>query len=186
MLEAVDRREVDTCPDRVRRWASEFKPGDEILEIGFGRGAIPQALIDADLRLYLIEASLARLSVFRRMFPEVPSACSDTIGCTIFKRTFDGVILCCSAGATPNSVSPELLSRVERVLRFGGRLLVIAASRPSTSKHLLSEDWRSRPSNDQCERILRNLGLDVETDVSNQSDNAYISAIKHIHAGVPY
>ena len=186
MLETIHRPETDSCPDRVRRWASEFKPGNEILEIGFARGAIPQALIDAELRIYLAEASPARLGIFRKMFPEVPSACSDTIGCTFFNRTFDGVILCCSTGTMPNSIRPELLSRIERVLRSGGRLLVISASQSSPSKHLSGEDWCFRPSSDECERILGNLGLDVEKDVSHPNGDGYISAIKHVHAGGPY
>src|SRR5579863_6784117 len=94
IIEAYERREIDNGAEAVLHWAHGFKPGDEVLQIGFGRGAITQLLIDAGLRLSMAESSLNRLGIFQDLFPEVPSECSQVENCRFFSRSFDGVIVC--------------------------------------------------------------------------------------------
>lgn len=76
-VEAYSRRLIDKCAATVRQWSHGFPPDADVLQIGFEGGAIPQLLIDAGLRLHLVEASCTRLRIFRQVFAELPSACSE-------------------------------------------------------------------------------------------------------------
>ncbi len=184
--EANRRSNSDACVATVRRWTHEFPPEADILQIGFEGGAIPQLIIDAGLRLHLVDASRGRLGIFRQMFPEVRSACSDTPGCTLFNRTFDGVLVNNDIRTMPKEMGAAQLSRIERLLRAGGRLLIII--RPDCRT---SVDFRSAPeaissAKEAFERDLLNLGLHVLPQLHDRSENEYVCATKHVQAGVPH
>jgi len=172
---------IDASVETVRQWTHGFRPDAEVLEIGFESGAIPQLLIDAGLCLHLVEASVARLGIFQQMFPEVSSACSETKGCALFSRTFDGVLLCSSTRAMLESKQIALLPRIERLLCTGGRLLIII---PPQNQVPVELDCESSAKN-VCERVLRNSGLDILPGLLDRSGYEYVSAVKHVHAGVP-
>ena len=183
MIEAHNRGGFDTDAEAVRDWVCGFEPGAEVLEIGFWRSVIPQLLIDAGLRLHLVEGSIPRLSRFQRLFPEVPSDYLQRKECTLFSRTFDGVIVC---GFTPLVQEPTqiaLLAKIERVLRAGGRLLIILPPPASMPAGFKRESWS--PESGAYEAILWNLGLEVQPDLVDQCGNRYICAVKHVQAGVP-
>jgi len=179
---ATSRSSIDTAIDTVRQWTHGFRPEAEVLEIGFESGAIPQVLIDASLSLRLVEASQTRLGIFRRMFPEVPSACSETKSCAFFSRTFDGVLLCGSRRAMLEPKQVALLAKIERLLRGGGRLLIILSPQSQEAVDLYGE----ASARDVCERVLRYSGLDILPGVFDRSGNEYISAVKYVCAGVPH
>ena len=176
------RSPIDTAVDTVRQWTRSFRPEAEVLEIGFESGAIPQVLIDASLSLHLVEASQTRLGIFRRMFPEVPSACSEAKDCAFFSRTFDGVLLCGSTGAMLEPKQVALLARIERLLRAGGRLLIILPPQNQEAVDLNGE----ASAKDVCERVLSYSGLDILPGLLDRSGNEYVSAAKHVQAGVPH
>ena len=184
MIETPNRGEINTGNEAVRQWANGFIPGAEILEIGFGRGAIPQSLIDAGLRLHLVEASIPRLRKFRQLFPEVPSECSQSKGCTFFGRTFDGVLVCGLAPSVPESREIELLSRIERLLSSGGRLLVVFTPPVSAPAGFKKETLSAR-ANETYKTILWNLGLEVQPDLIDKNGHRHVCAVKHVQAGVP-
>jgi SAM-dependent methyltransferase len=184
MIEAYNRSEIDTGTEAVRHWANGFKPGADVLEIGFWRCAIPQLLIDAGLRLHLVEASISRLSRFQQLFPEVPSECLQGNRCMVFSRTFDGVIVCSLTHSVPEPTQIALLARIERVLRAGGRLLVIFPPPASMPAGFKIQSWSHRAKG-SYEGILWNLGLEVQPDLVDQSGNQYVCAVKHVQAGVP-
>jgi hypothetical protein len=182
--EAYGGNPIDACAETVRQWTHGFRPGAEILQIGFEGGTIPQLLIDASLCLHLAEASRTRLGMFRQMFPEVPSACSESAGCDLFSRTFDGVLVCSSMRSMPE-VRVAQLPRIERLLRAGGRLLIIIQLENQTPIDIREESVSMRFAKDASERILRNLGLDILPSLLDRSGYEYVSAVKHVHAGVP-
>lgn len=182
LTEASRRSPIDTAVDTVRQWTIGFRPEAEVLQIGFESVAIPQVLIDASLSLHLVEASQTRLGIFRRMFPEVPSACSEAIGCTFFSRTFDGVLLCGSTRAMLEPKQVALLARIERLLRVGGRLLIILPPQNQEAVDLNGE----ASARDVFERILGYSGLDILPGLLDRSGNEFVSAVKHVLAGVPY
>jgi len=180
--EASRRSPIDTAVDTVRQWTHGFRPEAEVLEIGFESGAIPQALIDASLSLHLVEASHTRLGIFRQMFPEVPSACSEAKGCALFSRTFDGVLLCGSTRAMLETKQVALLARIERLLRAGGRLLIILPPQNLEAIDLNGE----ASAREVCEKVLRYSGLDILPGLLDRSGNEFVSAVKHVCAGVPH
>lgn len=184
IIKAYDRSRIDGA-EEIRHWADGFKPGAEVLEIGFGRDAIPQLLIDAGLQLYLVESSPSRLGLFQGLFPEVPSDYSRTEECWFFNRTFDGVIVCGLTNLTSKPLQIALLAKIERVLCAGGRLMVIFPPRSSMPVEFQRAVWTSRPASGAYEAILWNLGLEVQSDFVDQSGNEYVSAVKHVLAGVP-
>lgn len=178
--------QINTCVDAVRRWTHGFRPDAEVLQIGFESGAIPQLLIDAGLRLHLVEASRTRLRVFRQMFEEVPSACSEATACALFGRTFDGVLLCASTRTMPDVLGVAQLAGIERLLRAGGRLLIIISPEPKAPTDLRGEPKSANSAKDRCEKILSNSGLDILPRLLDLSGYEYVSAVKHVQAGVPH
>lgn len=180
--EAYSRRLIDTCTATVRQWSHEFPPDAHVLQIGFEGGAIPQLLIDAGLRLHLVEASRTRLGIFRKMFAEVPSACSEARDCALFSRTFDGLLLCASAQTMPRAMGIRQLARLERLLCAGGRLLIIIPPESQAPTDLGS----TRSAKDTWETILSHSGLHILPPLLDRSGNEYVCAVKHVHAGVPH
>ena len=184
MTESYHRSRIDTGAEAVRQWANGLKPGAEVLEIGFGCCAIPQLLIDAGLRLHLVEGSISRLSRFQRLFPEVPAECLQENRCMFFSRTFDGVIVWGLTPAVPEPAQIALLAGIERVLRAGGRLLVSFPPPSSMQAGSRTQSWSPRARRNY-EAILCHLGLEVQPDLVDQSGNQYVRAVKHVQAGVP-
>lgn len=184
IIEVYRRSGVDNGAEAVRHWACGFKPGAEVLEIGFERGAIPQLLIDAGLRLYLVENSLTRLSKFKELFPEVPSESSNAKGGMFHSRTFDGVIVCSMKRHMSKPLELERLARIECALRTGGKLLLVFPPQSSMSVDFRTEGWSS-PASVAYEAMLRKRGLEVQSDLKDQSGNEYVCAAKHVQAGVP-
>jgi hypothetical protein len=179
MMEAYSRGGINPVAEAVCHWAGGFKPGAEILEIGFGLAAVPQLLIDAGLRLHLVEPSLSRLIRFQQLFPEVPSECLLEKRCMFFSRTFDGVIVCGTTPSLPQPSQIALLARIEPVLRAGGRLMVIFPPAPSR------QTGANLHANETYETILWNLGLEVQPELVDRSGDRYVCAVKHVQAGVP-
>lgn len=184
-VEAYTRNSIDACANTVRQWTHGFQPYAEILQFGFAGGTIPQLLIDADLCLHLVEASRTRLDIFRQMFPEVPSGCSESAGCDLFSRTFDGVLLCSFTPTKPEVTRVAQLARIEPLLRAGGRLLIIIHPENQAPIDVRGESEATCFAKNSCEGILRNLGLDTLPRLLDRSGNEYISAIKHVYPGVP-
>lgn len=185
-VESRSRYTINACVDTVRQWTRGFRPDAEVLQIGFEGGAIPQSLIDAGLCLHLVEASRMRLRIFRQMFAEVPSACSEAAACALFSRTFDGVLLCASARTMPKASGFVQLARIERLLRAGGRLLIIIAPQTQAPVDLRGEPGGTSSAEDVCEKILCNSGLDILPRLLDFSGYEYVCAVKHVQAGVPH
>lgn len=185
LAEARGRGTIDACAATVRNWIRGFSAEAEVLQIGFEGGAIPQMILDAGLRLHLVEASRTRLRIFRQMFAEVPSACSETTSCALFSRTFDGILFCSSTQTMPTGVVGVQLARIERLLRAGGRLLLIIPPESQTPIDRRRGPRATPPDKEAYERKLGNLGLDILPQLLDQSGNEYVCAVKHVQAGVP-
>lgn len=184
--DTYNRGAIEACATTVRTWIHGFSAEADVLQIGFEGGAIPQSIIDAGLRLHLVEASRTRLMIFRQMFAEVPSACSEAAGCTFFSRTFDGVLFCASTRNMPPALAVVQLARIERLLRAGGRLLLIIPPENQTLIDLRSGPMANRSAREAFEKDLRILGLHILPRLLDQSGNEYICAVKHVQAGVPH
>lgn len=184
--DAYSRGAIDPCAATVRTWIHGFSPDADVLQIGFDGGDIPQLILDAGLRLHLVEASPMRLRIFRQIFAEVPSACSETTDCTLFSRTFDGVLFCASARTMPPAMGVAQLAGVERLLHAGGRLLLIIPPENQTVIDLRSGPMATRSAKDAYEKTLCNLGLHILPHLLDQSGNQYVCAVKHVQPGVPH
>jgi SAM-dependent methyltransferase len=180
----IRARNLRIGPDVVRAWAREFLPHAEILELGSGHGVISAVLIEAGSKLFAVDASPTLLRAFRQRFPGVETDCCAAEESTFFGRTFDGVAAWGLLFLLEEQAQRVLLAKVASALRPGGRFLFTAPREALDWVDVLTE----RPSRSlgaaEYERILRGLGLEVSSGVTDEGGNFYYDASKPLHSGL--
>jgi SAM-dependent methyltransferase len=164
--------------DVVRDWARQFTRGDEVLELGCGHGVISEVLVEARLTLFAVDASPTLLRAFHDRFPGVETDCCAAEESMFFGRTFDGVVAWGLLFLLEEDAQRFVLAKVEKALRPGGRFL-FTAPREAT-------EWidvtTARPSRSLgaivYEQVLRGLGLEVSSGVTDEGGNYYYYATK--------
>jgi len=157
----MQRRDRSTGVDVVREWAGAFAPGTPVLELGCGHGVVSQALVDAGLDLYAIDASPTLLDAFRRRFPAAHTECASAEHSTYFGRSFHGVIAWGLIFLLPVEAQHEVLARACRVLRPGGRFLFTAPREARVWIDVLTEQESRSLGAGEYESLLRESGCDV-------------------------
>jgi len=174
----MQARRAHIGPDVVREWARGFPPRAEVLELGCGHGVISEVLLHQGLRLYAIDPSPTLLSAFRARFPDVQTACATAQDSTYFNRTFDGVIAWGLIFLLPEETQRIVLTKVAQALKPGGRLLFTAAREAVTwFDSITGQESRSLGA-EVYERLLRELGFDIEPGRRDAGENYYYLAIK--------
>jgi 2-polyprenyl-3-methyl-5-hydroxy-6-metoxy-1,4-benzoquinol methylase len=164
-------------------WARGFTPGAEVLELGCGHGVISQALIDADLRLFAVDASPTLLRAFQQQFPQVETQCSRVEESDFFGRTFDGVAAWGLIFLLEEQAQLHVLTKAARALRPGGQLVFTTP--------VMALEWTDvltrRPSlslgAERYADLLRDLGMDVLPGVEDEGQNYYVFANKRDFPG---
>jgi SAM-dependent methyltransferase len=174
--EYIRRRDTWIGPDVVARWAAQLTPGAEVLELGCGHGVVSQALLDAGVKLYAVDASPTLLAAFRKRFPQVPTECFPAEDSTFFARTFDAVVAWGLIFLMDESAQRKVLGKAASVLRPGGKLL-FTSPRP---KCTWIDTMTGRPSwslgQDAYESLLDSLDLDVAPGEEDSGGNYYYFA----------
>ncbi len=108
----------------VRQWATTLPPGAAVLDLGCGHGVpISQALFDAGLAVYGIDASPGMIAAFRRRFGNAPAECNAVEDSRLFARPFDGVIAWALMFLLAPGVQASLIHKVSAALNPGGGFL---------------------------------------------------------------
>jgi SAM-dependent methyltransferase len=159
-------------------WAHGFAPGAAVLELGCGDGVISQALVDAGLKLYGLDASPTLLRAFRERFPGVETECAAAEQSTYFDRTFDGVIAVGLIFLLPETAQRTVLAKVANALKEGGRFLFTAPRQAcSWVDELTRRESRSLGA-EEYEAILRGLRFEVSSGRVDEGENHYFFAVK--------
>ena len=63
-----------------------------------------------------------------------------------------------------------------------GQIIPLGSADDEIAVHLYGE----ASAREVCERVLRYSGLDILPGMLDRSGNEFVSAVKHVHAGVPH
>ena len=113
------------------------QPGENILEIGFGTGYAQQLIariigdgMSAGLDLSAGMGQAAQKRLFRAgVLDQVELVQSDTLPIPFIEKSFDGIFSSFTLELFDSPLIPEVLSDCRRVLKPGGRLVVVSLSK---------------------------------------------------------
>jgi cyclopropane fatty-acyl-phospholipid synthase-like methyltransferase len=162
----------------AREWAREFAPGATVLELGCGDGVISEALVEAGLTLYAVDASPTLLRAFRERFPNVQMECATAEESSYFDRTFDGVIAVGLIFLLPEDAQRTVLSKVANVLKRGGMFLFTAPRQACSWVDELTKQKSRSLGAEAYEALLRELGFEVSSGRVDEGENHYFFAVK--------
>ena len=121
-------RDGSTIGARVAsRWAGSLKPRAEVIEIACGGGLpVTSTLVEAELRVWAIDASPTLVSVFGDRFPDVPVQCDTVLESNYFERKFDAAISIGLIFLLDQADQLKMIDRVADILRPGASFLFTA------------------------------------------------------------
>lgn len=116
----------------------DLKPGAHVLEIGCGTGHALRWLSDAGARAVGLDLSAGMLSRARKVIKERAELCQgDALRLPFKSSCFNAIFLSFTLELFPESEIPLLLAECRRVLRWDGRLGVVALAKENRrSVHL--------------------------------------------------
>lgn len=162
----------------VREWARKNLPkACSVIDIGCGSGVpITQVLIEEGFDVRALDASPALLAVFRRRFPDVPSACEAAQDSAFFNRTFDGAVSVGLLFLLSEEDQQKTIRRIAKALKPGGRLLFSAPRERCEWLDMLT----GRPSRSLGEEaysaLLQDSGLRLVGCCADEGENNYYDA----------
>jgi 2-polyprenyl-3-methyl-5-hydroxy-6-metoxy-1,4-benzoquinol methylase len=165
-------------PSVMREWATQFAPGSELLELGCGHGVISQVLLEAGLKLSVVDASPTLLREFHNRFPDVEAECSTAQESELLNRKYDGVVGWGLIFLLAEADQRLVLPRAADALRPNGRLIFTAPTEALTWKDSITEMPSLSLGATVYEALLGDLGLDVSPGVIDEGGNRYYEGIK--------
>jgi 2-polyprenyl-3-methyl-5-hydroxy-6-metoxy-1,4-benzoquinol methylase len=162
----------------MRKWASQLAPGSELLELGCGHGVISQVLLEAGVKLSVVDASPTLLREFQNRFPDVEVECSTAQASELLSRKYDGVVAWGLIFLLAETEQRLVLRRAADALRPHGRLVFTAPNEALTWNDSITEMPSLSLGATVYEALLRDLGLDVSSGVIDEGGNCYYEGIK--------
>lgn len=162
----------------MRKWASQLAPGSELLELGCGHGVVSQVLLEAGVKLSVVDASPTLLREFQNRFPDVEVECSTAQRSELLRRKYDGVVAWGLIFLLPETDQRSVLRRAADALRPNGRLVITAPNEALTWKDSITEMPSLSLGATVYEALLRDRGLDVSSGVIDEGGNCYYEGIK--------
>jgi SAM-dependent methyltransferase len=150
---------LDRLLDRV-------PPGARVLDLGCGSGVpIARQLVDRGFSVTGVDFSPAQIARARANVPEAELVCADVLELELPEASFDAVVAAFVLGHVPRRDQPELLARIARWLRPGGRALVSFAI---DGNEMFDPDWFGAPTYwssylpDESLALVADAGLEAE------------------------
>jgi 2-polyprenyl-3-methyl-5-hydroxy-6-metoxy-1,4-benzoquinol methylase len=162
----------------MRRWASQLAPGSELLELGCGHGVVSQVLLEAGVKLSVVDASPTLLREFHSRFRDVEVECSTAQKSELLRRKYDGVVAWGLIFLLAETDQRSVLRRAADALRPHGRLVFTAPKEALTWKDSITEMPSLSLGATVYEALLRDLGLDVSSGAIDEGANCYYEGIK--------
>ncbi|MFH1573136.1 MAG: methyltransferase domain-containing protein [Acidobacteriota bacterium] len=151
----------------------DAKPGERMLEIGFGTGHCLASMAAATGRegaVYGIDLSEGMLKMTRgtlrrnKMSGRVGLVCGDAARLPFRGAVLDGIFMSFTLELFDNPEIPEVLAECRRVLRPGGRIAVVGMSKEGQGSRLVrAYEWTHRrfPSLVDCRPVFVRRSLEA-------------------------
>lgn len=156
----------------------DIKPGEYVLEIGFGTGHCLKKIaeiVGKSGKVYGIDISPKMLEISKRrlekhgLMDRVELYCGDALEMSYENNKFDAVFMSFTLELFDTPEIPRLLAEVRRVLKPNGRLGVVSMSREGNSILLKLYEWLHErfPQYLDCrpiyvERSVREAGFKIK------------------------
>ncbi|WP_342115936.1 class I SAM-dependent methyltransferase [Pseudoduganella sp. OTU4001] len=165
----------------VRHWAKTLPRGGEVVDIGCGAGVpVAATLAEEGFSIFGIDASPTLLAAFRHRFPDAPTACETAQASSFFNRTFDAAIAVGLIFLLPADGQRQLIERVGRALKPGGRFLFSAPRQAAEWIDLQT----GRPSQSlgeaQYGQLLAAAGMRLVNSYLDEGENYYFEAESYV------
>lgn len=158
----------------VRRWTEELPPSAAVLDLGCGHGVpISRVLVERGLTVYGIDASPSMIDRFRACFPGAVAECAGVENSEFFGRAFDGVIAWGLMFLLSPDVQANLVQKVSRVLKPGGRFLFTAPRQASEWQDTLTGRKSVSLGSDAYIRLVHKSGMVVLEESEDEGENHY-------------
>ncbi len=165
--------------ESVRNWARSLEPYSTVLDIGCGTGIpISKVLMEEGLMVYGLDASPSMVTIFKEKFPNNPVVCEAVQNSDFFNRQFDGIIVWGLIFLLPGEMQNEVIQRISKSLKIGGKLLFTAPEQICEWDDILT----GRPSLSLGEKgykeILKKSGLKLIEEFEDEGENHYFNSVK--------
>lgn len=169
----------DIGSDIVRSWAARLETGARVLDLGCGHGDpnMP-VLLQAGLKVSAIDASPHLVSVLRKWFPEVETACEPAEQSNFFGRQFEGVLAIGLIFLLLEETQGQLVRKVSRALHPGGRFLFSAPIERGEWEDLLTKRRSQSLGAPAYTSLLKEAGFDQIEYLTDQGNSHHYSARK--------
>ncbi|MFN8486128.1 MAG: methyltransferase domain-containing protein [Caldilineaceae bacterium] len=121
---------------------AQIQPGDQVLEVGCGTGDVAlaaQTLAGADGQVYGIDPATEMIETAQRKAAQAHQAVTFQVGVieqlAFPDQSFDVVLSSLMMHHLPDALKSRGLAEIVRVLKPGGRLLIVDFKRPTSGRH---------------------------------------------------
>jgi cyclopropane fatty-acyl-phospholipid synthase-like methyltransferase len=165
--------------EQVSRWAKRVKPSGTVLDLGCGAGVpVTQALIDAGLTVFGIDASPSLVHELKRRFPMVSLACESVLDSTYFDQRFDGVVAWGLMFLLTSDEQQVVINKIATALEAGGRFLFTAPAHAATWRDVLTDLESQSLGAQRYRELLSAVGLEIVDQYEDEGQNHYFDTVK--------
>lgn len=163
----------------VRQWADSLELGAEVLEIACGSGyPVTKELVNSGLKLWAIDSSKTLINEFTKKFPGVQVKCEKFQDSDFFGRTYDAVVAIGFIFLLPENEQNELLSKVSRILKPGGKFVFTAPIEIGSWRDLNTGITCTSLGHEKYQELLANSGFKITSTFVDVGENNYYETEK--------
>lgn len=163
----------------VTAWARELPPGTKVLDLGCGFGVpLSEALINQGLNVYGIDASPTLIAEFRKRFPDSDARCEAVEASDFHGIEFDGVIAIGLMFLLSRESQLQLIGKVAKSLKKGGKFLFTAPYQICTWKDLLTGRESVSLGRDAYLAAFRENDLVLMAEFSDDGENHHFAVVR--------
>jgi SAM-dependent methyltransferase len=155
----------------VRDWSRKLPRGASVLDLGCGFGMpVSAVLTDEGFEVYAVDASPTLIEAYRQRFPGARVECAAAEDSTCFDRRFDGIVAWGLMFLVPADIQRDVIGKAARALAPGGKLLFTSGAEADIWHDAMTGRESISLGAEEYRTILRNAGLTVEDEMSDEGE----------------
>lgn len=169
----------------VHEWNRTLPEDASVLDLGCGHGEpVARILMERGSRVFGVDASLRLLEEFRRRFPGAMAEHAAVEESGFFERTFDGIIAWGLMFLLSAKTQAVVIQKAATALEPGGRFLFTAPREAVSWTDAITGRESLSLGREEYRRILRDAGLRLDGEGSDEGENHYYFASKGVGESV--